>query len=63
MTGDPEHLAKAKALTARLEAKVDELLAPLEFEMQTMRWAPEFRAIMWEVVGHKALARAKEAAK
>lgn len=60
---DPEHLAKAKALTARIAAKVDELLAPLEQEMRAMRWDPQYRAIMWEAVGRRALARAKEAGK
>jgi hypothetical protein len=52
-------IAKAAALAAKLERKVDDLLAPLETEMRIMRWAPDFRVIMWEAVGHKALERAK----
>lgn len=56
-------MAKAKAVAAKIESKVAELLAPMEVEMRIMEWKPEFRAIMWEAIGFKALARAKEAAK
>jgi hypothetical protein len=52
-------LAKVEELAAKLVRKVDELLAPLETEMRIMRWAPDFRVIMWEAVGHKALERAR----
>lgn len=52
-------IAKATAPAAKLERKVDDLLAPLETEMRIMRWAPEYRVIMWEALGHRALERAK----
>jgi hypothetical protein len=34
-------------------------LAPLEREMDLMKWASEFRMIMWEAVANDALARAR----
>ena len=50
-----DHMAQAVALTAKIEQKVTDLLAPLEREMQIMKWAPEFRAILWEAVAMRAL--------
>jgi hypothetical protein len=55
-------IAKAIALAAKIETKVEILLAPMETEMRIMQWAPEYRAIMWEAIGRKALERAKAAA-
>lgn len=63
MTHTPEEIAKAKALAARIEAKVADLLAPMDLEMRIMEWKPEFRVIMWEAIGRKALERARKAAK
>lgn len=59
----PEELAAALELAGKIEMKAVELLRPLEIEMRLMKWRPEFRAIMWEAIGRKALSRAKEAAK
>lgn len=57
----PEEVAKAKALVAKIDAKVVDLLAPLATEMRIMKWAPEYEAILWEHVAVKAMARARDA--
>lgn len=58
-TTDPDvvHLEKAMAMTRKISTKVDRLLEPLEREMKVMKWAPEFRAILWEAVMLEAKAR------
>jgi hypothetical protein len=54
----PAEIASAKAVVAKIELKVDDLLAPLAREMRIMRWAPAYRAILWEAVMLEAQKRA-----
>lgn len=47
---DDDHMAKAVAMTARLQRKAEDLLAPLDTEIRMMQWKPEFQSIMWNAV-------------
>lgn len=49
-------MKKAIALTAKIEAKADELLAPLDLEMRMAKWDPKFQRIMWDAV-HLAIVK------
>ena len=61
-TRSPADVAKAEALAAKLDRKATDLLEPLAREIKLMGWKSEYATIMWEIVAHKAFARAKEAA-
>jgi hypothetical protein len=50
MTSAAAHMAKAVAMTKKIEAKANALLAPLDLEMKMMGWKPEFQSIMWNAV-------------
>ena len=57
-TTDPlEHLTMAMAMVEKISRKVDDALAPLQREMQIMKWPAEYRAIMWEAVMLEAKSR------
>lgn len=53
----------AREAAYETDRMASELLAPVEAEMLSLRMTPAQRAVMWEAIGRKALARAKEAAK
>ncbi|HEY2132216.1 MAG TPA: hypothetical protein VGH36_04465 [Acetobacteraceae bacterium] len=57
----PAEIAKAQATVALIQRKVDKLLLPLAREMQIMRWAPDYREILWVAVMLEAQKRAAEA--
>jgi hypothetical protein len=56
MSVAPEEVAR------KIEAKIDRLLEPLVIEMRIMKWKPEYQAIIWEAIAHKALRRSIDAA-
>ena len=51
-----DHTTKALAITQKLVAKAEDLLAPLDDEMRIMKWNPEFQKIMWDAV-HQAVVK------
>lgn len=53
--------AKADALAEKIAKKAADTLSRLQIEMEVMKWAPEFRAIMWNAVAHHATILATEA--
>ncbi len=55
--------AAAEDVARKIEDKITRLLAPLEIEMRISKWKPEYRAIVWEAVSHRAMQRALEAEK
>jgi hypothetical protein len=60
-TASLAHLEAAMAITRKIGAKVDKLLAPLALEMEIMEWKPEYRAIVWEAVMIEARQRMEKA--
>ncbi len=50
MSDPVEHLQKAIDMSKKIARKVDDLLAPLEWEMKIMQWPAEYRSILWEAV-------------
>lgn len=55
------HEEKAQALAEKIAKKAAATLERLEIEMNIMKWAPEFRVIMWDAVAHHASLNAQEA--
>ena len=45
-------------IAEKITAKAENALIGLEREMIVMKWAPEFRVIIWETVAHIAMMRA-----
>lgn len=55
------HEEKAQAIAEKVARKAAATLERLQIEMDVMKWAPEFRAIMWDAVAHHAALNAQEA--
>ena len=53
-----EQAKKALMPTRDIQDRADEFLARLDNEMRVMRWASEYRAIMWEAVVRRASIKA-----
>jgi hypothetical protein len=53
-------MAKPEEVAEKIAKKVAATLAPLEVEMDLMKWPQEFRTIMWNAVAHHASLRANE---
>jgi hypothetical protein len=51
----------AEEVTRLIENRIDTLVQSLQTEMRIKKWRPEFQAIVWEALAHKALALAKTA--
>lgn len=47
--------AEEIALSNRILKKAEDLLAPLQREMDIMKWPAEYRAIVWAAVKQQAL--------
>jgi len=56
-----EYMDKAVSLANQIAAKASDALTDIACEMALKKWAPEFRAIMWEAIAAEATERAKEA--
>lgn len=54
-------IEKAVSLASKISAKAEETLDRMQFEMDTMRWPAEYRAIMWEAIADTAAIRARQA--
>jgi hypothetical protein len=59
MSKSPKGSFGAIQLARQIEAKAEELLAPMDLEMKIKDWNPEFRKIMWEAIASKAAARVR----
>lgn len=53
-------MANPIELADKIMLKVSDTLAPLQFEMDRMKWPQEFRKILWEAIAAEAAARALE---
>lgn len=53
-------MADPLALAEKIAKKAADTLAPLQREMDIMKWPPEFRAILWEAVSQHAALLAAE---
>jgi hypothetical protein len=56
-------MATPQEVARKVQGKVDDLISPLQIEMDIMKWKPEFRVIIWEALAHKAISLAREATK
>lgn len=50
----------AEKLAVKIAEKANRLLQPMQTEMDANRWAPEFRAIMWQAIADTASRLAAE---
>lgn len=56
-------VANPETVARQIQAKIDAATEPLEREMRIMKWAPEYRAIVWEALARKVIALWTEAEK